>query len=453
MRHAAGKVIDYSDRVLMFSALRKKLQGIRSALWFRPTATCLLAVIVAVAVAFVDNYVPRGALPWIPELDRATVAELLRLLAGAMLTVTTVTLSVLMLVLSQSSGQASPRTVPELLADRVTQNAFSTFLATFVFSLTALLLMGLNDIAEAGLSITFVITLALVAAVIRYFIKWIDHVANALKLTRVVARVHRQAETVLEAFLASPTQADQPVPLPFDTAGSSAIAKPETGYVQLIDFAALDDLAAEHDLRIRLEIKEGSFVHQHRPLLRVQGLDESDERLVACLRDTVVVGFERSHEADPMLGFELLSEVAVRALSPGINDPQTAITTVGYLSALLHCAAKVPPDRYPASSRAEGRVTMPKPNFASMLHRAFRPIARDGAGFAEVTQVLMGALRDLAADCEPAYLDDIDKMRQRAVDFARERQRIEADKTDLDEASAQIAEIVAARRADGADLT
>ncbi len=185
----------------LFPVLKNEARAIRTALWFRPTAYCLLAVIVAVLVATVDGFLPRDALAWLPQIDSASVEDLLKLLAGSMLTVATVTLSVLMLVLSLAAGQASPRAVPEVMADPVTQNALGTFLATFVFALTALLLLGFDAVNRPGVTLIFCCALLLVMNSVRYLVQWIHHVADSLKLNRIVHRIHRQAQSVLESYL------------------------------------------------------------------------------------------------------------------------------------------------------------------------------------------------------------------------------------------------------------
>ena len=313
-----------------FSVLGNEIKAIRSALWFRPTAFCLLAALLALAVAAVDDLLPKEDLVWLPEVGKENLHDLLSLLAQGMLTVSTVTLSVLMLVLNLTAGQASPRVVPEMMADEVTQNALGSFLATFVFSLTALMLLGIDGIADAGIALTFFCALLLILNALRYIVQWIHHVATATKLNRIVSRVHRQAEQVLVNYL---DHGDETAAERLRTGeGAPAVLRAKgSGYVRTLDAAELESLAKEHGLILRLAVKEGDFVHPRRPLMEVWGADPEGEKgsdakeLAAALRIPVAVGYERSPENDPLLGFELLAEVACRALSPGVNDPQTAL--------------------------------------------------------------------------------------------------------------------------------
>jgi len=141
-----------------------------------------------------------------------------------------------------------------------------------------------------------------------------------------------------------------------------------------------------------------------------------------------VIGFERSHEGDPRLGFELLAEVACRALSPGINDPQTAMAAIEYLGSLLARAASLPAEDYPACTTSDGRVTFLRPAFGAMLERALRPVIRDGAAEAEVMAAVMQVLYDLAVCAAPDHLDAVLEEAERAETFGMASLTLERDK-------------------------
>jgi uncharacterized membrane protein len=425
--------------------LKNKLRRVRTALWFRPTAYCIIAAVEAVFIATVDGFLPRDALAWLPAAEEGTVQELLKLMAGSMLTVATVTLSVLMLVLSLAAGQASPRAVPEIMADPVTQNALGTFLATFVFSLTALLLFGFGAVAGPGVTLTFVFALLFVMNSLRYLVQWIHHVANALKVNRMIDRIFRQAETVLTTYLeSSPPEGDAEVA---EIAGPEASLTPDdSGYVQLIDSGKLHELARDLELSVKLCIQEGDFVHPNRRMMELRGKapDETGEQ---ALRSTVVVGFERSHESDPRLGFELLAEVACRALSPGINDPQTALASIAYLGALLSLAARRGKDDYPSIRSSDGRVEFLRPDFSALLERALRPVIRDGAGSAEVICEIVRILGDLVRVAAPDHLDAILDEAQRAEEMGMAALTLEADKAALGRSLKDLRHFAASRGA------
>ncbi|WP_193370464.1 DUF2254 domain-containing protein [Pelagibius marinus] len=424
--------------------VKNEIRAVRTALWFRPSAYCIIAALTAAFVATVDGFLPPHILAWLPEVEVSTVTELLKLMAGSMLTVATVTLSVLMLVLSLAAGQASPRAVPEIMADPVTQNALGTFLATFTFALAALLLFGFGAVAGPGVTLIFFGALFLVLNALRYLVQWIHHVADTLKINRMLHRIHRQAKAVLQAYLEMQLKGDGEAVEA--AAGEETQVFPKaTGYVQLIDAGRLHDLARAHDLSVRLCVQEGDFVHDHRSLMLLRG-SRADDEVCEALRATVVVGFERSHEGDPRLGFELLAEVACRALSPGINDPQTALAAIEYLGSLLALAAVRPAADYPACTTPDGRVTFLHPDFGALVERALRPVVRDGAGEAEVIAAVMQVLCDLAACAAPDHLDAILEEAERAEAFGMSALTLERDKEAFCEKVQELRDHVAGRR-------
>src|SRR3546814_12463200 len=105
-----------------------------------------------------------------------------------------------MLVLNLAAGQVSPRAVPEIMADRVTQNAMGTFLGTFVYALSALLLLGFEVVARSGVSLLFLGALLMMLNAVRYLVQWIHHVAEIPKINHPLHRVHRPAVAVLVSY-------------------------------------------------------------------------------------------------------------------------------------------------------------------------------------------------------------------------------------------------------------
>ena len=433
------------------SVIATEIKAIRSALWFRPSAYCLLAILLALFVAAVDDVLPEEAVAWLPSVEKANLNDLLKLLSQGMLTVSTVTLSVLMLVLNLAAGQASPRAVPEMMADSVTQNALGSFLATFVFSLTALMLLGADGISDAGVSLTFFCALALMLNALRYLVQWIHHVATAMKINRIVSRVHRQAEQVLTAYLKK-GEAEAAQEARNGKGAPVILNARKSGYVRVVDAGELEGLAEEHDLVLRLAVKEGDFVHPHRPLMEAwgDGLDRGEEdagELTTALRFTVTVGYERSPENDPLLGVELLAEIACRALSPGMNDPQTALVCLDHLGGLLAQAAAAPPEAYPPSLPGSGRVELHRVGFAALLERALRPVMRDGAGQAEVISRAIKLLGDLAESADSAYLDLLVEEAERAEALGQAGLTLERDRIRLTEQAEEFRRRIARRKA------
>lgn len=416
----------------MLSVIRQRLLDIRSALWFRPASFCLAVIALCVALPFAGPLLPDSATAMLPGIEHDTVVTLLQVLAGSMLTVTTVSLSVLMLALGLAVAHATPRAVPELMADSTTQNALGTFLAAFVFSLGGLFLLGIDALGERETALLYLLALLLVAAAVIYLMQWIHHIAGVIRINKVVGRIHRQSKRVLASFFAAAQSAE-------DTKQTAGAPGPEgrtiyplaAGYILLIDLAALDGLAQEYELTISLSVSEGSFVSPRVPAMLVVADRELDDELTTRLASALVVGTERSAASDPLLGFELLAEVAVRALSPGVNDPQTALICVDYLGDLLLEAAAVAPDDYPSDWRPCGRIWLRQPGFDAMLERAYRPIMRDAAGSAEVMFAVVSALKSISSHGLPTYRELLCQEGRRALDFGLAHLHYDGDKETL----------------------
>ncbi len=362
-------------------------------------------------------------------IDQTAVSQLLRMLAGGMLTITTVTLSVLILVLSLAAGQASPRSLPELMADTVIQNALSTFLATFVFAVAALSLFGFGVVEPEGVAFIFAAALLLGAAAMKYLVQWIHHIANHLQLNLIAQRLYLQADASLEDYIRN--RSDFQSSSSDNLVGGITVHPSKAGYVQFIDIDRLQDLAESLDLEVELTLREGDFAHPRQPVMVAAVQDDLSQKSLDGLKSCLVIGPKRTSEGDPLLGFELLAEIACRALSPSLNDPQTALLCVNYMGALLARAAEVPEALYARCCTQNGRVKLVPIGFADMLQRAVRPLVRDGAGSAEVICGLVDLLSVAARSASPEYVPFLLEEAHRARDYALEELSLDADKESM----------------------
>ena len=404
--------------MFFLTRIKSTLQKIRSALWFRPTLFCFGGFLFAVAALPLEGPLSQYFADDVPYIRESAVSDLLTILAGGMLTITTVTLSALILVLSIASGQASPRSVPELMADKVSQNALSAFLATFVFAVTSQSLIGFGSLTQVSVTYIFVVAILMGAAAVKYLVQWIHHVASNLQLNRIANRVFLKAQDSLMKYIKgreSCTDAG-------DAGGAAETTslRPRTaGYIQFVDSKRLTELAEECDIRIKLDLREGDFAQPWKTLMQVDsshGLGDSETRdLISC----VVVGAERTGDGDPLFGFELLAEIACRALSPSLNDPQTALVCIRYLETLLCRAAQVPPDGFARTLVKGGKVALCPIRLTDMLERSVRPVARDGRAHVEVLCALIEMLHLVAHSAvDGAYrselLDELGRVEEQA---------------------------------------
>ncbi len=317
----------------------------RSSLWFVPAVMSAAAVALALLANRLDRWVASAEHGWIQPLfyrgDLEGARTLLGTVAGSMITVAGVTFSVTMVALSLASSQFGPRLLVNFMRDRGNQMVLGTFIATFLYCLVALGRVGVQaDLVPAvSASLGLLLAVASVAVLIFFF----HHVASTIRAEHVVDVVARDLASDVERLF--PDEGDEVqeegrdgdgTETDVDFSDAGAVGSSQAGYVQAVDESGLVELAAAEDVVIGMRVHPGGFVVQGTPLAAVAPADRLTAELEDQIRRRVLVGRFRTGEQDPVYGIHQLVEVAVRALSPGINDPNTAISCVDWLGSILH---------------------------------------------------------------------------------------------------------------------
>lgn len=201
----------------------------------------------------------------------------------------------------------------------------------------------------------------------------------------------------------------------------------------MIDMAALDRLAGEAGVIVQLALLPGDFALRSRPLMHVVS-GEADAKTRDRMRRTVVVDDRRDYRQDPRFGLVVLGEIGSRALSPGINDPGTAIDAIGAAVRVLStggaaCWRADAPPRH-------ARVRVPEASIRAALTDVFRPIARDGAGFVEVHLALQHGLEELARAEGPGFADAAAAASRKALARALPALTLSDDRAEVEAAAA-----------------
>ena len=395
-------------------------------MWFLPAAFSAIAMLTIGIALYVARWAPEE-LPF--TISRDAIQSILEILATSLLTVSVFALSTLVGALSSASAATSPRAVPLIIGDRAAQTSISVFIGAFLFSILAILGLSAGIYSSAGRMLLFSVTLAVVAVVIAALIRWIAQISDIGRVGHTVDRVEAATAEALHTLDKHPLfncrpQEGEPQGTP--------VRAEKLGYVQHFDAARLQELAEEHDLRIAITARPGAYVSSIRPLMLVLGTEqgELDEELAATLAGTFVVGDQRSFDSDPRYGLVVLAEIADRALSPGVNDPGTAIDVIGTLTRLL--ANWQPGDRQ--HDVDHDRLTIPALVPQDLFEDAFRPLARDGAGCIEVMLRLLHSL-EVIADANPHLRQAALDTASDAVGRARKALTAEGDLRALEEAA------------------
>lgn len=409
----------------MFSRQIWFLKQAMRRLWFTATLYCLFGVVTALAAIWLAPYLPE-------ELPRSfgakSVDSILTIIASSMLAVTTFSLTTLVSATSAAANSATPRATSLLLEDRTAQRALSTFLGAFLFSLIGLIALNTELYGERGRFLLFLSTLLMVALIVVTLLRWIDHLAGLGRVGETISRVEHAANRALDAHRKDPSLGARAWQAP--PAGAIAIFHTQVGYVQHLDMTAISRLAEQLDATIHVRRRPGSHCDPAEPIAHLVLKDHGrtlPPDAVISLRAAFSIGDRRSFDQDPRFGLITLSEIASKALSPGINDPGTAIDVLATVTRLLAQA----PKHEPAPVRHE-RVHLAPLSEEEVLDAAFMPISRDGAGQVEVAIRLQKSLAAIAA-AGTAHQTACRRMARSALarakatlSFDEDRERLEA---------------------------
>ncbi|MBW5413471.1 DUF2254 domain-containing protein [Pseudomonas sp. MAG002Y] len=370
--------------------------------WFRATLFSVLGVVTALLALVFAPYIP-DELP--TKIGADAVDNILGIIASSMLAVTTFSLSTTVSAYSSATNNVTPRATSLLVEDPTTQNALSTFIGSFIFSLVGIVALSTGLYGAKGRVILFAVTLSVIVLIIYALLRWIDRLSSLGRVGETTAQVERVTLKALQHRLEQPYLGGNPLPENafYKTLGRPVYAN-RIGYIQHLDMPALAELTKHERSRVYVNVLPGSFVDPGCPLAWVDGLNEQCDNE---LRNAFVMGEQRTFEHDPRFGLSVMAEIASRALSPGFNDQGTAIDVIGRAVRVLACVANRPKCSPPVE-QVLSRIYIRPLDVNDLFDDLFTPIARDGAAMIEVNIRLQKALFSLS------HLDN-DAMRVAAV--------------------------------------
>lgn len=374
--------------------MKKKLtiyyNRLREQLWFRPLLFCLFSVAGALIAHQADGI---GINDRVPNIDTESIEGLLDTISASMLVISVFAVASMLSAFSSASGSATPRSFKIVVTDDVSQNALSIFIGAFIFSIVATIALDNGYYEKAGRFILFLFTLLLFVIVILTFLRWVDRISRLGRLEHTIHQVETVASKSLSKYIKHPYLKALPIKDKFDD--GEVIFANFIGYVQHINLESLQMLAQDKEFRIQLNCLPGKFVHKNFAIAHISSDHNLDiHQIQKSINNSFHIGQTRLFDDDPRFGLISLTEIASRALSPGINDPGTAIQIIGSHERLFfswHEEIENSNDQ----TVAYDRVEVPKISIQDFFDDAFRPIARDGADNIEVMLRLQKALTSI----------------------------------------------------------
>ena len=392
--------------------------------WFYPALFTALSVLLAMACIWADRNGWAAFLndvSWVVPARPQGASDMLQVIAGSTIAVASTVFSITIVAVSFASGTYGPRLLTNFMEDKGNQLSLATFIGTFVYALVVLRSVRAenestaNDAVATALpgfvpQLSLLVAFALMAVSVAVLVFFLNHIPSSIRINKVIhgigARLIRAIATTYPEEGGNDGPAHRPRGKPLRA------RKP--GYIRLIDFADFQHLAAEGDFEVTLLVRTGDFVHTGMPMAEIANGDASDE-VIEHLHACYTQGFSRTPEQDPEFLIDELVEIGLRALSPGINDPFTAVTALHWLGA---ATADLGRRRLVKDVAGNGNAGSSDSDHKCRVH----PVADD---FRHFVQRGFGALRSAVATSPIASKIMLDALRDAAITLdARNRREL-----------------------------
>jgi len=380
--------------------------NLRSSLWFLPSLIVAASVLLAVALIETDS---SGSDRWLAQWPRlfgagaAGARGMLSTIAGSMMSVVGVTFSMTLVALAMASSQYTSRILRNFMSSRLTQAVLGIFAGIFTYCLIVLRTIRGGDEGAFVPSLAVFFGFVLAVGGVGVLIFFIHHVASSIQASSIIGSVaHETIEAIDRLFPKhlghgpGETEDNHP-PGPLIERKWRAVLAGESGYVQSVNNAALLRLAREQKTVVRMDYGIGDFVVENTALVSLALEEPPGPETVSALQATFSISRYRTVEQDAAFGIRQLVDVALKALSPGINDTTTAMTCVDYLTTILVRLASQQISSLHRYEDGELRVIAKGPSFESLLSEAFDQIRESAKGNVAILLHLLTALQTIAS--------------------------------------------------------
>ncbi len=348
----------------------------------------------------ISDVVPRTLFP--SHADPQVAQVILGGIAASIMTVVSIVFAIVLMTLTLASMQFSPRIIVSFARDRVTQWTLGIFLGTFCYCMAAL--PAARSLPQPFAPVATVMGAMLLAiACVGWLLFFIHHITQAISVSHIVDRIAGETVAMIDNLMPEPRSAVQTrqeqEPLGSDEA---PILSEVSGYIRFIDVPALVGVAKSSHVTLRVARRVGQFVPSGTPLLMASKAGRITPEKLVEVRQAFDLGPSRTLEQDAEFGVLQIVDIALKAISPAVNDPTTAITSIDQLSRILigfSGRAALPRSYYDPPGVL--RLTVPWIDFDHLVTSAFEQIRMYSKGDVAVSLRMLRALDDIAAAADP----------------------------------------------------
>lgn len=328
------------------------LEDWRTKIYYIPVLYSIYAVIISVFVLVLERYYQPHLIGFLPDIFFTPfniTTTILSTIAGSLLSIITISFSIIMVVLTMYSSQFSPRTLQDFLKSKITLKVLGIFIGGFLYSIITLLFLESNG---KTVFLSAAVGVMIVIFCIIYFVIFINHVAQSIQVNLLIDTLATEILDLVDSVKEFNEKHENVRNDPPDNIdqifekNQVSIYSEEIGFIRNINDLQLSEFADNHNIVIDVEKMIGDYVTNNSKVftiyydLKEMDIDEIKEDTFTKCLNFILVGKERNKSKDIEFGLQKLSEVALRAISPGINDPNTAIFCIKQAGMVLDRIAK-----------------------------------------------------------------------------------------------------------------
>ena len=356
----------------IYTKLRLLYSQITGNIGFFPSVIALLGLAFALLMLYLEQqgiskYLVEN-IPWLVINNADTARTLLSTFIGGIISLMVFSFSMVMLLLNQASSNYSPRILPGLISNKKHQYVLGFYIAVIIYCIIILLSIVPTDDKYQLPGFAVLVGIILSIHVLAAFIYFIHSISQAIQINNITDRIFGAASTRLQTLIDKESKV-KGIDVFDDISDWHGYKSTSSGYLNDIAFDSLSKLAKDCDISIKMLVSKGEFVLVDVPIVKVsKELDEENQDMLqSCF------GFSRSEivKLNYVLGFKQLTEIAVKAMSPGINDPGTAITCIDYLTELFALRMLKKDNSYVVNDDNKAVVSLDTVDFDELIYYIF----------------------------------------------------------------------------------
>ncbi|MDW7657263.1 MAG: DUF2254 domain-containing protein [Bacillota bacterium] len=404
--------------------MKKMINKFKTSIWLYPTIYSLFSLALSLIITIIDKLYARQIADYIHDIFYTTTSlaqTVLGIVAGAFITIVTFTFSTTMIVLTMYSSQFTPRVIENFLNNKITMKSFGVFLSGFIFAIISLLFINTND--DGNLVIAASVGVIYVIIGLIYFLVFIHNVSTHIQASDLILRLQEEALRTINEYCNFVKQSDiiseEKMNEIIDNKLFTDVLGQSDGYIQEINYPKLKKIAQDHSCIVCFTKVVGQFISTETKILTVYYEDPeiNDEAVIHEIQQCILIGNKKTEAQDFSFTIQKIVEIALKALSPGINDPNTATHCLNIIGVLIRNLADIEKGYVVLKEASEqGFIIYEAFDFELLLYDAYNQIMFYGRSDATVMIAGFKSLRFIKAKASKDNIKIIDEYAKYLID-------------------------------------